>query len=60
MNRVGGTGAAYVYDGASLHAGDVDQENERVRLREEGWTDLDSDESLGEHIEQIGDELGWT
>ena len=55
-----GTGAAYVYDGASLHAGDVDQENERVRLREESRADLDSDESLGEHIEEIGEELGWT
>ena len=54
-----GAGTAYVYDGTSIYEADIDREDERVRLRGAARTDDDS-RSLGEHIEEIGEEHGWS
>ncbi|MCU4800129.1 hypothetical protein OB920_07075 [Halobacteria archaeon HArc-gm2] len=44
---------------SSLYRGEVDEDEERVVLREENRHDVD-DESLGEHLERLGEEHGWT
>jgi hypothetical protein len=51
----------YVYDpqGSAVYAGEVDDLNERVVLREASERAVDDEESLGEHIEEIGEEHDW-
>lgn len=44
----------------TVYEGDIDADNERIVLREEGEREVESDESLGKHLEAIGDEHGWT
>lgn len=44
---------------SALYRGEVDEDEERVVLREENRHDVD-DESIGEHLERLGEEHGWT
>lgn len=51
----------YVYTpgGSAIYEGDIDEDDERIVLRDESRREVESEESLGEHIEEIGDEHGW-
>lgn len=42
----------------TAYAGEIDEENERVVLKPDTAQQVE-EESLGEHIEAIGDEHGW-
>ena len=46
--------------GSTIYAGEIDEAEERIVLREEGSREVESEESIGETIEEIGDEHGWT
>lgn len=52
----------FLYDaeGSAVYEGDVDHEADRIVLDEESRRDVDDDRSLGEHLEAVGDEHGWT
>lgn len=43
---------------SSLYRGEVDEDDERIVLREEKRHDVE-DESFGEHLERLGDEHDW-
>jgi len=55
----GGTPVVYDPSESAVYEGDIDEEESRVVLREDASHDVDSDASLGERIEEIGDEHGW-
>jgi hypothetical protein len=58
----GSAGAApYLYDPqrAAVYEGEIDEENERVILRDADRHELDSERSLGEQIEEFGEEHDW-
>lgn len=63
---VAGTGAQggtpFVYDRSDpgVYEGEFDDEESRVVVRETADRDVESHESLGEHIEDIGEEHGWS
>lgn len=54
-------GTPYVYAGnePAIYEGELDQEDARVVIREEGRRTLESEESIGEHLEEIGEDHGW-
>lgn len=55
-----GSGSPLLYSPRefALYEGELDEESERVILREASRYDVD-EESLGDHIEEIGEEHGW-
>lgn len=60
---LGGTiSGPYLYDAeeSAIYEGEHDAENDRLVLREETRREVDDDRSLGEHIEAIGEDHGWT
>lgn len=44
---------------STIYRGEIDEAGERIVLREEGARAVESGESLGERIEEIGEEHGW-
>lgn len=63
---IAGTGAQggtpYIYDHGDpgIYEGEFDVEESRVVIREESRREADSQDSLGEHIEAIGEDHGWS
>lgn len=63
LGLAGGTGgsvavpAFYEPETNTVYRGEVDEENERIVPTEKRR--LDDGESLGDHIESLGEELGW-
>lgn len=55
-----GVGDPYLYapHESALYEGELDEDEERVILRESSRRDVE-EESLGEHIEEFGEEHGW-
>jgi len=55
-------GGPYLYQSkeSAIYRGDIDDENKRVILRERDRRDVESEDSLAEHIEEIGEEHGWS
>jgi len=53
---------AYLYHSAesTIYRGEIDEENERIILSEDDRRAVESEDSIGEHLEAIGDEHGWT
>ena len=54
----GGQPRLYAPHNETAYAGEIDEENERIRLRPDSAEEV-AEGSLGEHIESIGDEHGW-
>ncbi len=54
--------APWMYDEneGAVYPGEVDDEEEVVRVNEEERRELDEDETLGDHLVELGDEHGWT
>lgn len=46
--------------GSTIYEGEIDEAEERIVLREEKAQEVESEDSLGERIEEIGQEHGWT
>lgn len=46
--------------GSTIYEGEIDEAEERIVLREEAAQKVESDDSLGAHIAEIGDEHGWS
>lgn len=55
----GGTPMIYATGESAVYEGEFDEEDARIVIREERKEDVESDESLGEHIEEIGEDHGW-
>ena len=55
------TAGPYLYEphGPAIYRGDVDEDEERILVREESREELESEESLGERLEEIGREHDW-
>lgn len=51
--------SVYAGVGSAIHTGRIDEANERVVLEAEANREVEDEESLGEHIEEIGEEHGW-
>jgi len=58
----GRVGSAYLYAPAesTIYEGEINEENKRVILREHSRREVESEDSLGEHIRAIGEEHGWS
>lgn len=57
----GGEPYLYAADSDAVYRGELDRDNERIMLREERVDrEVDSPESLGEHVEAIGEEHDWS
>lgn len=52
----------FLYDSedAAVYRGDLDHDEDRIVLDEDSRRDVGDDRSLGEHLEAIGEEHGWT
>lgn len=46
--------------GSIIYEGEIDEAEERIVLREEGAREVESEDSIADHIEEIGEEHGWT
>lgn len=49
----------YQPDDDAIYQGEIDEENERIVPVEDSARRLESDETLGDVIEELGDEIGW-
>lgn len=57
-----GAGAPRVYDpkNDTVFGGTVDEDEERVRVDESEKRELADDETVGDYVAEVGDDLGWT
>lgn len=55
-----GVPQAYDPEEQAVYKGEVDEEAEHIRIDEEGKRHLDEDETLGDHVESMAEEHGWT
>lgn len=57
-----GPGAPRVFDRQSevIYGGEIDEDEREVRVDEDERRELDDEETLGDYVAEVGDDLGWT